>query len=279
MDHFAAFSFVDRITVHEPGTRARGHFDIPGALAAFPSCLVAEAVGQLAAWVAMAHVGYRARPVAALAPATRFLGVAKPGQRLDLAVDIDSCDDALVAYRGSAEVAGVRVLELEDCLGPMLATVDFDDPAALEARFALLTGAGAAPGRFGGVAMPRAVRNRGMAGKSAEGLLHIPPGAPFFNDHFPRRPVFPATLLLDAQIALALELVGESERWSAGTVLEPQSIASVKVRDFTPPGAILTLTARLQPAEGDTASVLLTAANDARQFATARLEIVPRRVA
>jgi hypothetical protein len=78
-DHFAAFSFVDRITALEPGLRARGTFAIPPHIDAFPSCLMAEAVGQLAAWVAMAHIRFRGRPVAALALETRFLHLA-PGQ-------------------------------------------------------------------------------------------------------------------------------------------------------------------------------------------------------
>ena len=46
-DHFAAFSFVDRIIDLEPGMRARGTFAVPGNLAAFPACLVAEAVGHV----------------------------------------------------------------------------------------------------------------------------------------------------------------------------------------------------------------------------------------
>ena len=73
--HFAAFSFVDRITEFAPGKRARGEFWVPEAVSAFPSCLVAEAVGQLAAWVAMNRVDFRGRPVAALATETRFEGI------------------------------------------------------------------------------------------------------------------------------------------------------------------------------------------------------------
>ena len=79
-DHFAAFSFVDRITEYEPGRRARGRYAVPADIAAFPSCLVAEAVGQLAAWVAMAHIGFRGRPVAALANETRFRADVAPGE-------------------------------------------------------------------------------------------------------------------------------------------------------------------------------------------------------
>ena len=81
-DHFAAFSFVDRITEHRPGTHARGRFAIPATVDAFPPALVAEAVGQLAAWVAMEHIAYRGRPVAALAHETRFLR-----QQVDLAAE------------------------------------------------------------------------------------------------------------------------------------------------------------------------------------------------
>jgi len=132
-DHFAAFSFVDRITGLVPGTRARARFAIPAAIAAFPSCLVAEAVGQLAAWVAMSHIGFRGRPVAALARETRFVRAAKPGEVLDLAVEIEDCDDEAVAYRGWADVEGERAIELSDCLGPMLPAAEFDSPEELAA--------------------------------------------------------------------------------------------------------------------------------------------------
>src|SRR5687767_2637523 len=101
-EHFAAFSFVDQITEFTPGVRARAQFTVPALLPAFPSCLVAEAVGQLAAWVAMAQVGFRGRPVAALANETRFHGEIAPGTVLELSVEIDSCDDEAVAYAGRA---------------------------------------------------------------------------------------------------------------------------------------------------------------------------------
>jgi len=152
--HFAAFSFVDRITEYEPGQRAYGGFKVPATITAFPSCLVAEAVGQLAAWVAMAHVGFRARPVAALALETRFVRDVMPGSALELAVALDSCDDAAVAYSGHARVDGATVIELHDCLGPMLDIEQFESPAVLRDRFALLCGAGAEPGRFQGVMTP-----------------------------------------------------------------------------------------------------------------------------
>lgn len=275
-DRFAAFSFVDRITTHAAGAAARGTFAIPAGVASFPSCLMAEAVGQLAAWVAMAHIEFRGRPVAAIAHETRFLRAARPGQSLELAVEIELADDEAVAYRGTAAVDGVPALELNDCLGPMLPVADFDDPRALAERFALLCDVGAPAGRFGGVALMRVARAGGVPGESAHGTLVVPTSAPFFNDHFPRRPVFPATLLLDAKIALAMALACEAPHWPAGSALAPLRMTHVKIRSFTPPGQVLVVNAELKPPNDGTARCHLSAAADDKIVATARVEIGPR---
>ena len=189
---------------------------------------MAEAVGQLAAWVAMSHIGFRGRPVAALANETRFLRAARPGDVLDLDVEIHDVDDEAVAYEGHADIDGERAIELVDCLGPMLPLADFDDPRAMAERFALLIDGGAPPGRFHGVQRPPIVRQGNTA------TLRVPASAPFFNDHFPRRNVFPATLMLDAQIDLALSVARETWRDAAAI-----RMTNVKVRSFTPPGTEL----------------------------------------
>jgi len=277
-DHFAAFSFVDRITGLVPGTRAHGSFAIPAGIASFPPCLMAEAVGQLAAWVAMSHIEFRGRPVAALARETRFVRAAEPGQTLDLAVEIEDCDDDAVAYRGWADIDGARAIELSDCLGPMLPAAEFDDPLAMRERFAVLNDGGAAPGGFHGVELPRVTRDGGVPGSSAQGTLAVPVSAPFFNDHFPRRPVFPATLMLDAQIALALALAHESAHWPAGTPLSPARMTHVKVRSFTPPGAQLAVGAQMRPGADGEATVMLSAQADGKSVATARVVITERKL-
>jgi len=266
-DHFAAFSFVDRITAFETGTSATAVFAVPRDIAAFPSCLVAEAVGQLAAWVAMDKLAFRGRPVAALANETRFHGGVKPGDTLTLAVAIEHCDDEAVAYAGSARVGDELVIELQDCLGPMLPVDEFDSPAALAERLALLRGPGAEPGRFRGVVAPRIVPGEMVPGESITATLHVPNAAPFFADHFPRRPVFPATLLLDAQIGLALQLA------APGAV--PSRMTHVKMRSFIAPGDVLQIDAKLAP--GDANRILLSARSEAgKTVATARLELTSR---
>ena len=278
-DRYAAFSFVDRITGFTPGVCARGEFAVPAGLTAFSSCLVAEAVGQLAAWVAMARVEFRGRPVAALANETRFHGDVAPGTVLGLVVEIDSCDDEAVAYAGRATISGALAIELIDCLGPMLPAAEFDSPEALAARFEVLCGPGAPPGRFHGVPMPEVVRGAGVAGENLTAVLHVPAAAPFFADHFPRRPVYPATLLLDAQIGLALQLAAEAPDRPAGTQPVPVRMTHVKMRSFIPPGEVLALDAQRASTGCGTGQIMLRARASDRTVATARLEYAPRRCA
>ena len=123
---FAAFSFVDRITQIEGTSRVCGLYTIPTEVSHFPVSLVAEAIGQLAAWVAMSVVGFTHRPVAALAGDTRMHRLPKAGDTLELIVDIESCDAESIQYRGRALVDGQLILELSDTLGSMLDILEFD---------------------------------------------------------------------------------------------------------------------------------------------------------
>jgi len=274
-DHFAAFSFVDRITEFAPGKSARGIFHVPAAVRAFPACLVAEAVGQLAAWVSMEHIDYRGRPVAALAGETRFLGRVVPGDSLALAVEIDDVDDDAVSYRGWADVNGARVIELNDCLGPMLPVADFDAPESLRERFALLRGAGARPDRFPGVDTVIAETLEHEPGRSMRARLKVPASARFFADHFPRRPVFPATLLLDAQIGLATTLAHEVRAGGNGATLVPTRMTHVKMRAFIVPGQEVESLAEVSGTQEGTTRIALSARDgDGKTIATARVEFV-----
>ena len=272
-DHFAAFSFVDRVTDLAPGVRARGRFAVPAGLATFSPCLVAEAVGQLATWVAMEHIDFRGRPVAALALETRFTRDAQPGEMLELAVEIESCDDEAVAYHGWADVDGMRTVELINCLGPMLPVEEFDSPGALRARLAVLRGAGAPAGRFHGIDPFRVEPAALVPGKCAAATLYVPDTAPFFRDHFPRRPVFPATLLLNEMIDLAMSAAHAA---APGSSLVPARMTNVKVRSFTPPGQVLELAAELTVSGGSVIVASLTARAEGRMVATARVDLCTR---
>ncbi|HET9749882.1 MAG TPA: hypothetical protein VFS06_11320 [Casimicrobiaceae bacterium] len=269
--HFAAYSFVDRIVEFEPGVRARGSFAIPRRVARFPAALVAEAIGQLAAWCAMDAIDFRGRPVAGLATETRFFGEAQPGDTLELVADLHACDDEAVAYDGCASIGGNRIVELVDCLGPMLPVAEFDDPAALRARLALLRDGGAAPGRFAGVDDIETDIVERVAGRELRARVDVPQRAPFFGDHFPRRPVFPATLLLDTQIRLALDLAKEAANGTGSP--KPARVTHVKMRSFIVPAQRLDIDVKLSPAHAGVAKATMSAKTDDRVVASARLEV------
>lgn len=278
-ERFSAFSFVDRITEVAPGARARGMFHVPSRVSEFPSALVAEAVGQLAAWASMAHLGFRLRPVAGLAQETRFLRPVKPGDLLELKADIENCTDDDVAYAGSAAVAGEPVIVLEQCLGPMLPAEDFDAPDALRRDYVTLCAGGAPSDRFGGLPTFGLERSESVSGERAKATLRVPTSAAFFQDHFPRRPVFPATLLLDSQIRLALALAREAVATPEGTELTASRVLDVKIRTFISPGQVLELSAeRVQPKDSEYRARLSARANG-KPVATAQVEIVARKSA
>jgi 3-hydroxymyristoyl/3-hydroxydecanoyl-(acyl carrier protein) dehydratase len=221
----------------------------------------------------MDHIDFRGRPVAALALETRFLRDVIPGETLELGVELESCDDEAVSYRGWADVDGERTLELIDCLGPMLPLDEFDSPLVLRERFDVLCGAGAPAGRFHGINGFHVEPGAIVPGKSATATLYVPDTAPFFHDHFPRRPVFPATLLLNEMIELARKAARTN---GAGTTLGPERMTNVKVRSFTAPGQRLDLSAELSVSGGSAIVASLTARAEGRMVATAQVDLAAR---
>jgi 3-hydroxymyristoyl/3-hydroxydecanoyl-(acyl carrier protein) dehydratase len=253
---YASFTFVDRITALEPGVSAQGSFHIPAHSGAFPVSLLAEATGQLAAWVAVAKLGFRLRPVAGIAHETIYAGAPHAGDTLEMWIRIDSCEDDAVGYQGGCRIGGKTVLELRDCVGPMLPLEDFDEPEAMRAFYDVLCTTGATPDRFPGVAVPPLVPLAGEPGRSAMARLDVPREAPYFADHFPRRPVFPGTLLLDRMTALG---AGAAREAAAGREVSAARVTDVKLRAFTEPGAVLTLHAAVEPGGGRTIDAVLEA--------------------
>jgi 3-hydroxymyristoyl/3-hydroxydecanoyl-(acyl carrier protein) dehydratase len=271
-ERFSAFSFVDRITALEPGRWARGRFAVPAELPEFSTCLVAEAVGQLAAWVAIAQAEFRRRPVAALSGEMRILREVAPGEILDLEVEVESGDPDTVAFAGRARLANAPVLALSRCVGPMLPLEDFDDPEAVRGDFETLCGSGAQPGRFRGIAKLDLVLIDRVPGQRLRAAMNVPVSAPFFADHFPRRPVFPASLLLDAQVRLALRLAGAT--LPPGPRPRPVRVADVKIRSFILPGQALEIETAMRSATDGRAELSLGAMVDGKRVATGRVEIV-----
>ena len=243
----------------QPGVSVRGTYAIPATLRDFHSSLVAEATGQLAAWCALPAVDFKMRPVAGIADRVEVLAPVHPGDTIELAAEIESVDKDAIAYRGTASVEGSPVLHLHHCVGPMLPTEDFDDPQALRDHYALLCGAGARPGGFEGVPDLDLEDVNGEEGKTLRAKLRVPTKAAFFHDHFPRKPVFPGTLLMRSKLRLVSLLAAEIPLSQPGGGWRLQDITGMKLRAFIEPGELLELEAKLMESKEDSLTIAVEA--------------------
>ena len=131
-----------------------------------------------------------------------------------------------------------------------------DDPDAMRGFFATLCGAGAPRDRFPGLTpIPLEPGDR-EAGRFACAGVTVPQHAAFFEDHFPRRPVFPGTLLLDCMTTLASGVVAEAAGCDRVRV---SRVTDVKLRAFTEPGAKLDLRATVDEVAQDSGVAVLEA--------------------
>jgi 3-hydroxymyristoyl/3-hydroxydecanoyl-(acyl carrier protein) dehydratase len=272
--HFRAFSFVDRITSVQPGVSVTGTYTVPATLTDFSGSLVAEATGQLAAWSAMAAVDFKSRPVAGIAGLVEMLAPIRPGDTLELSAEIESVDVDAISYGGTASVNGSPVLRLHDCVGPMLPLEDFDDPQSLRERYALLCGGGVTSGAFGGVPSLSLEMLVIEPGKFARARLQVPTDAPFFGDHFPRKPVFPGSLLMQFNLQLVGKLAAQlphsgavSSRWKL------KSISYMKLRTFIPPGESLDLEVKVLSSNETTAEISVESKRGSRLVGAARVTL------
>jgi 3-hydroxymyristoyl/3-hydroxydecanoyl-(acyl carrier protein) dehydratase len=235
---------------------------------------VGEAVGQLAAWSAMAATGFTHRPVAGIAGRIELGASVRPGQVLELAAEIESVDTETVGYSGTAHAQGALVIRLQDCVGPMVAIEELDDPQALRDRFTRISTGGTQPGAFGGLPALPLERGGGEPGQSARVLLRVPPDAPFFADHFPRRPVFPGTLLMHANLQAAAWLAAGAPAGD-GAMWIPRSVSDVKLRTFIPPGEALSMEAKRIECSATSLSVAVESRISQRLVGSAEIQFVP----
>jgi 3-hydroxymyristoyl/3-hydroxydecanoyl-(acyl carrier protein) dehydratase len=147
---------------------------------------------------------------------------------------------------------------------------EFDDADAVRADFRTLVTVGKPPGTFRGVP-PFALETLSHEpGRAFAARLAVPRSAPFFGDHFPRKPVFPGTLLLEAQMNLALALARETTPFHAHASLRAHRVTNVKIRSFIEPGTPVDIEATA--CDAPPLAYDVAARVDARNVAAARVQ-------
>lgn len=286
------YSFVDRLLRLDPGKSALGvkhvtAFDAflrrsPAGGLALRSCIVAEALGQTAAWCVMAANDFRFRPVAGVVGEVLVHDEAPLGETVLLDARIDSLTEESVVYHATATVRGKPVGELRDSLGPFLPMEEFSDPEQVRRQFRWIHRPGEPEELPPGIASEHPAEPPSPArmdrvltwepGREATGVKHVPVLLPFFADHFARKPVFPMSLLLETQLEFAHRFAAES--WP-GEGLVPRRIRNVKMNDFVQPGSSVVTRLAVRKREDRRAVLALRGEVDGKRVCLAEAEFAP----
>jgi 3-hydroxymyristoyl/3-hydroxydecanoyl-(acyl carrier protein) dehydratase len=222
----------------------------------------------------MTTLEFTKRPVAALASDIIYHSVARSGEMLTLAATIESCDCDFVSYSGKA-IAGERlVLELIDCSGVMLPQEEFDDTKKVGEYFNLLKTIGAKENRLAKAPCILATNIDSVEAGRLEASLIIPNRVNFLADHFPNKPVFPATLLIYALGRMVVDQANCTASQPENRKVSISAIGRVKVRSWIAPGAQVRLKAETLSSENYTKLGILTANLGGKLVASALLDLV-----
>jgi 3-hydroxymyristoyl/3-hydroxydecanoyl-(acyl carrier protein) dehydratase len=259
-----SYLFVDQILTNDPGKRVTGTRVVrpdelyltigrSGAPALLPA-IVGEALGQLGAWSVMQASQFRLRPVAGVVDQVTIYDDVYVGEQLMLVTEIVTWDEQAIDYRSVATVGDRRILTIEHAIGPMLPLTEFNDPQQMQQLFTRLSAAdsvasaGQITGQLSSPCTLIAYDNiiEWQPGQQVIAEKHIPADAPYFSEHFPRKPVLPLTMLLSANLSLAQQWLVEWLTPAPTEQLVPYLLRKVKMRDFISPNTMFTTVIRLK---------------------------------
>jgi 3-hydroxymyristoyl/3-hydroxydecanoyl-(acyl carrier protein) dehydratase len=253
------FLFVDRILQFIPGEVSRGikhvtlddsylcrHKD--GRLGFMPS-LIGEMLGQLAAWNVMAFHDFKLRPVAGVVASAKFLRPAYVGETLLLESFIERLDESAVLYHSIARIKDKMIFNIEGALGPLLPMNDYINEADVRQQYEEINRPGNWPpdNLFSQEQLlrPAVEPKSSILTFSFDRFVSFEPGvcltaekrvtrtAPYFPDHFPKKPVLPMTVLLECKLNLAREFI---ELSGFDVHYEVSELLKVKMNEFIQPG-------------------------------------------
>ena len=194
----------------------------------------------------MAALDFRLRPVAGVAADLKFGPEVRPGQTLDLRAEIHSYDEEAVDFSAWAHVDGVAGRRDRAQRGADAADRRLRQPGSDTRALRAAVRAGRARRAVRG--RPRARHRDRRSGPRQERACAAARAArrgrssPITSR---AAPVFPGTLLLDAQIQVSLQAAAGATHWPAGAKLAATLVPEMKLRAFIAPGELVELRADL----------------------------------
>lgn len=291
-----AFYFVDRIYELERGKYARGlknvtrnesfFYWLPTGERLLSPAVITEALAQLGAWLKMATVDFKKRPVLLADELTTYHGWAEVGDQIDLHVKILEFEDDVVLTTSYAEIRGKKILQTKCCRGYMLPMEEFDDREKVMRQFKNIYRP-----EFANVSRVEepSVRVSAIAGTQVleslrfiDGIVeHVPykkvigfknfaSCEPYFETHFPYKPVAPGVMLMTFMGEVCQYLIRENINCPVRSkALIPTFVQNARFRKFVEPGDQCVLIAEVKEGDAtrDDSDILVSAtimANDKR---------------
>ncbi len=229
---------------------------------ALMSSVMGETLGQLGAWCAMQAYNFTLRPVAGVVSAVHIHGEAKVGDTVLLETMVDVLDETALEYHSIATVNNKPIFSIESALGPMLPMEDFIDPTEAKRQFEKIfrPGTWVVPENISAAkdhCLPNFETIRSniphigfdrildfLSGERVVAQKSLSLSAPYLSDHFPRKPVLPLTILLQAKLQLASSFLTDS--FEDGHEFKPVTIRKIKMSGFVQPGDTVYTTVQLK---------------------------------
>lgn len=295
------FLFVDRIIQMTPGefivgikhiTRDEPYLttDDNGHLC-FISSLIGETLGQLAAWNVMYHNRFTLRPVAGVVASAKIHRPAYVGETLFLQSYIEEVDDKAVQYHSIAKSGDEVIFSVDGALGPLLPMADFISQDDIQQQFfeiyhpvdsweniqqALASMKGELLDSRHLPCVPPMIFDRIL--ESNPGVMmvaekRISRGAPYFPDHFPKKPVLPMTVLLECKINLAIEFLRQAGLYSQYRVSE---LRKIKMNEFVQPGDQLISYVKMKDKSQDELTLAFRSEVNGKRVCVVEVVFIPR---
>lgn len=249
-----------------------------------PACIVGEALGQLTAWIVMHSCDFKKRPVAGIADEVRIYRDVYVGETVILHTEIERLDDQAVLYNSYATVCGETIFSLKRAIGPLLPMENFIDPERAREQFLMIYRPGELARHV--ISAPSLILQESLSEEETDSkeeqdfeeneycfeaeetgfsrehfffdhILELNPQsisaqknvsllAPYFEDHFPRKPVLPLTLLLEGKLELAHLFLQRTLGEEEASRFRPVRLHKIRIKQFIFPGDSIITTLNLK---------------------------------
>jgi 3-hydroxymyristoyl/3-hydroxydecanoyl-(acyl carrier protein) dehydratase len=259
-----AFHYVDRIYEYTPFKSIKGiknvtrnepfSYWLPTGERVLSPAVILEAMAQLGSWLNMVSTDFTRRPVLLADELTEYLGQARPGDQIDMDIQVMDFGDDVIVTKGTASVHGKPILIGHCCRGYLLPLEEFDDPKKIERQWKQLYRPefadtprygteGAVPDRadsshhpFDGLRFVDGIIEHERY-KKVVAFKNFSSCETFFETHFPFKPIVPGVLQTTflAEVSQYL-LRSDIEMPLRQRALVPKFIRNVRFRKYLEPG-------------------------------------------